>query len=582
MKRRAHNDPAQPLLDLTGAAEATKRIESSDDPDLAPLDRHFARLMLRLNETPSHPLLETAAQTMSARRAAGDICISIEEFGARAEVEAELLATRVVGRPDDVKPLVLDAAGRLYLQRYWAYKQTLAQALRRRIDAAAPALNEERLARDLAAVFGGASSSDPQRRAAETALRRTFCVITGGPGTGKTHTMVKLLLLLQAEAEAAGRPLRVALTAPTGKAAARMKETVHATLPNVAPGADATIAQIASGSRTLHRLLGTIPNSVYFRHNEERPLPVDAVIVDEASMIDLALMAKLVAAVPAQARLILLGDKDQLSSVEAGHVLGELCAPDGSGKLPEHVCELTTNHRFAETSGIYRLSRLVNAGDSEAAVTLLREKRVSDLDASVLPPPAALAGALREPLLAGLGPLRDCTDPEEALARLGQFRILAAVRKGPYGVENLNRLAEQILAREGVIVPERTFYEGRPLLILENDHTLHLFNGDVGVVLRDQEAGGELRAFFPGADGGVRRLLPARLPAHETVFAMTVHKSQGSEFERVLLVLPDRENAVVTRELIYTGITRARSHVELWSREAPLRAAIARRVARAS
>ena len=534
-----------------------------------PLDAHFAALMLRLHGGP-HEVLERAARIVSAGRAAGHICVPFES-------EAEALRTaRVVGAPGEFKPLILDARGRLYLHRYWEYEAQLAAAIRARIGVDAPC-DAALLKRGLDRLFGNAAKTqDWQREAVETAVRRRFSVITGGPGTGKTWTLVAVLALLHEQFAARDAKLRVRLAAPTGKAAARMKESIQRTL-ETDPRFVECRALLDQEATTLHRLLGTIPDSPYFRHDANRPLAVDAVIVDEASMVDLALMAKLFAAIPPTASVLLLGDKDQLASVEAGNVLGDICHAPLSG----HIVELRENRRFAEDSGIRQLSSLVNAGDADGALAVLAENR-PDISTHGLPAPSDLSAVLRESVLAGYRACLEAEDPVTALTALNSFRILCALRRGPYGVENLNRLAEQALAEAGLIEPTAEHYRGRPVLITANDYQLHLFNGDVGMLLPDPEAGGELRAWFLDAAGGLRRILPARLPAHETVFAMTVHKSQGSEFRRVLLILPDRDTPVATRELLYTAITRARESVELWHEAPILRAAIARRTERSS
>lgn len=565
----------------------------AESAEVSAVGRHFARFMVELNGRPSTEL-EFSARLVSAWREAGHICVPLRTTGLRA-LAVKLREARVVGRPGEMKPLILDDRDRLYLQRYWHYENELARAITERLRPA-EGVDASLLARGLQRFFGSDEQANEQQRAAATAVEKNFCVISGGPGTGKTRTVVVILALLVEQFSARGRKARIALAASTGKAAARMKESVERTAAEleIEPGVRAAIP---SDAKTLHRLLGPISESPYFRHDAERPLAVDAVIVDEASMVDLALMTKLVAAVPTAARLILLGDKDQLASVEAGYVLGDICqVTSDSARHPpisQHIVELKRNYRFGSESGINRLSALVNAGEADAVLGILRDTRYADIRGVTLPAPGALAARLRECVMgpeesagnisAGYRAYRQTDDPREALMRFAAFRILAAVRRGPFGVINLNSLAQEALAAEGLIRPETgLFYAGRPVLVLRNDPQLKLFNGDVGLILPDPEADGALRAFFMDAGGLLRRVLPARLPEHETVFAMTVHKSQGSEFERVLLVLPDRESQVVTRELVYTGMTRARKEVELWYREQPLRAALMRRIERSS
>ena len=538
-----------------------------------PLDSRFAALMVKLNGQPDRTL-EHAARSVSAWRAAGHICVPLTELGGRA-MEDELRATAVVGTPGEFKPLILDERGRLYLHRYWAYETELARAIQQRLGRSME-FEEELLLSGLRRF----EQAESQRTAARMAVEKNLCVITGGPGTGKTRTVVVVLALLIEQFAARNQKGRIALTAPTGKAAARMKESVQQM---AASSAFANVRdQLPQDATTLHRLLGVIPNSPRFRHDAQHPLAKDVVIVDEASMVDLALMAKLFAAVPSHARVILLGDKDQLASVEAGNVLGDICAGGRDALIGEHIVELRENFRFAPESGIHRLSRDVNGGDAHAALALLESAPLSDLVASRLPALAALARSLAPRVIGGYGKYLAQNDPALALADFSQFRILCAFRRGPFGVENMNRLAEEALTEAGLIDPESTHYRGRPILILTNDYNLKLYNGDVGLILPDAEAGGELRAFFQDASGGIRRFLPSRLPAHETVFAMTVHKSQGSEFEQVLFVLSDQDSPLLTRELVYTGITRASERVELWYRGEILREAIARRVERSS
>jgi exodeoxyribonuclease V alpha subunit len=327
-------------------------------------------------------------------------------------------------------------------------------------------------------------------------------------------------------------------------------------------------------------------------------------------MVDMALMSKLVQALSKEARLILLGDKDQLASVEAGAVLGDICDSGNNhgfskqfltdlkgvagcviDSLPNEnsesgirdcIVELHKSYRFGSDSGIASASRAVNAGDGDMFLEVLKEDRYADITWKDLPRPDALPGSIKATVINGFKHYLNTNDPWEAFDLFEHFRILCALREGPYGVSALNLLAEQILKSAGFIEPEKTWYPYRPLLITRNDYSLRLFNGDVGIILPDPESNNDLRAFFPAADGILRKLHPLRLPAHETVYAMTVHKSQGSEFDSVLMLLPDKDYPVLTRELIYTGVTRAREHIEIWGKEDVFRTAVSRRTERTS
>lgn len=531
------------------------------ESEFSALDRKLGDFLEGLS-TSSAAEVRLAAMFASRARANGNICVSLEEIGAEESVRPgalrkKLKASAVVGAPGEFTPLILDAHDRLYLRRYWEYEQQLAQAIIARSSDRSAASSE--------------AAEDLQEVAAAKAVASRFTVITGGPGTGKTRTVMRILELLLAQP--GGESLRVLLAAPTGKAAARMTESVREVRENLA-------------ATTIHRLLGYRPGSPSFRHNAENQLVADAVIIDEASMVDLALMAKLVAAVPLSARLILLGDRDQLASVEAGSVLADICAAAESASIGEplyrSVVVLKHSYRFAESGGIRKVSSAVNAGDAGSALAALRDKADDEVGWEPLPSAAKLPSALRERVRAAFQPCLETDDPFQALSRLKEFRILCAVRHGPFGVVNLNAIAEEILAGTGLITPQRGWYAGRPLTITQNDYNLGLFNGDSGIILADRESNGELRAFFLSAEGNLRRYLPSRLPQHETAFAMTVHKSQGSEFERLLVILPEKESPLLTRELLYTAITRARQRVEIWSSEAVLRATIASRVRRIS
>jgi exodeoxyribonuclease V alpha subunit len=590
------------------------------------LEAHVTRLLTRLIGR-EEPLLALAARLVCRATGEGNICASLADAAGQPlatlgedgaglappfPLWCEILRREeVVGRPGEVAPLILDDAGRLYLYRYWAYERGLAEDLAARLADDPAGIEPRRLRDGLDRLFPRAAEGGPdrQRLAAAVAVLKRLCVISGGPGTGKTTTVVRILALLLEQAEG---PLRIALAAPTGKAAARMQEAIRTSRETLRVEPHIR-ERIPTEATTIHRLLGFRPGSVGFRHDRDTPLPVDAVVVDEASMVDLALMAKLVQAVPRQARLILLGDKDQLASVEAGAVLGDICggspgispdfrrrllavagqepsAADGPGGGPaaqdgppiqDAIVELTQSYRFSQVGGIGRLAGLVNAGDGRAALDLLERGECPDLGWRPLASPRELPARLAERAERLGAPLASGT-PEAALEALDRFRILSAHRAGPYGVEALNGLVAAALEARGAIRPRALWYPGRPVLVTANDYAARLFNGDLGIALPDPAAGGALRVFFRPPEGVLRRVLPGRLPDHETAYATTVHKSQGSEADEVLLILPDALTPVLTRELVYTAVTRARKRVEIWGDPAVFAAAAGRRLSRSS
>jgi exodeoxyribonuclease V alpha subunit len=510
---------------------------------------------------------------------------------------------------------------RLYLRRYWAYERRIDTLLRQRLveHETTPDDFSQRLTR----LFGPAQPGaviDWQKLACALATRSAFSIVTGGPGTGKTTTVVRLLALLQAPAVEAGKPLRIRLAAPTGKAAARLTESISQQVRTLEVD-EAVRVKIPSDVTTVHRLLGSRPGTRHFRHHAGNRLPLDVLVVDEASMIDLEMMANLLDALPAHARLVLLGDKDQLASVEAGAVLGDLCRDaeagwyspqtrlwlqavsgenlDASGlqedtqgthPLAQQVVMLRHSRRFGEGSGIGQLARWVNQQQPEEARKLLAARSHDDVFSLSLKgeQDRALERLLLEghgdgpqgyrhylSLLRSLRPPLDSTldDPcwtdwaREVLQAFDAFQLLCAVRKGPWGVEGLNQRVTAALLKARLIDNDQQWYEGRPVLMTRNDYGLGLMNGDIGIALKLPEREGPeagkkvLRVAFPRNDGqgGVRFVLPSRLNDVETVYAMTVHKSQGSEFAHTALILPDALNPVLTKELIYTGITRAKN-----------------------
>ena len=556
---------------------------------------------------------------------------------------AQLRASRWVATPDDDSaeagqaPLAWEH-GLLYLRRYREYERRLALGLQRigraQVENGDPAMlaplfaqlfpgdqmaapHASSIQRDLFAQtpFDGADeparNADHQARAAALALRHALLLVTGGPGTGKTTTIARLLVLLAAQAGAAGLPPpRVALAAPTGRAAERMAESLRNAVQHLSQlGVDAALLeQLPSTGTTLHRLLGVIPDSPRFRHHADNPLPFDVVVVDEASMIDLPLMAKLVDAIASGARLVLLGDPDQLPSVEAGDVLGAIlrAAGDGDAVAPADAqalqpllgeppaesiaapapgfagarVHLHRGYRQSDALQLAPLAAAMREGDAARTLSLLRS---GDL------PGVHFHENEGDPLQAWHDPLQRYWDalataqtPAQALALASRLRLLTAVREGPQGARGLNARIEELLGGATPRGGAPAHFHGRLLLVTENSYRHRLFNGDVGICLHDGSGRGTT-AWFPGDDPeNPRPFHPAALPAHESAFAMTVHKAQGSEFDQVWLQLPSRDNRVLGRELLYTGITRARHALHLAGSVEVIEAALSRHASRLS
>lgn len=522
--------------------------------------------------------------------------------------------TRAVGNPGDFCPLILDAKNRLYLYRYWDYEKKLSDAISQRIKGDIAEIDTLILKDSLNRLFPKNSNDhfNWQKVAAMIAAFKRLCVITGGPGTGKTFTMARILALLLEQST--NDKLKILLAAPTGKAAARIGESIKI-VKKTLPSHKDIIDAIPSDAYTIHRMLGTIQGAPYFRHNAENPLNADVVVVDEASMVDLALMSKLVAAVPDDARFILIGDRDQLASVETGFVMADICDPNHIHLFSKYFCRqfegltretinipdshqkdhpglydcmvvLKKSYRFSGSSGIGKVSHTVNHGKIDETLLNLRNhpdqivwKKISNSD--------GFSTALSERVIKGYAEYLNTDDPNKALHLFNRFKILCAVKVGPFGVNSVNRLTEQILTREGLIKLDNfsahPWYKGRPVLITRNDYRLELFNGDIGITLPAPDSKRkDLFVYFQGAAGEYRRFLPNRLPEHETAYALTVHKSQGSEFESILLILPDRVYPVLTRELLYTGITRAKKKIWLWGSEDIIKTIISHKIARTS
>ena len=596
---------------------------------LRTLDHALAQSLRRLDrDTPDAVLAAAALASLAVAKGHAGIRLGAADALVEAEIAwpdatawtRQLAASRWVDTPDDAAavadphaPLVLEG-GLLYLRRYREYERALALGLQRIATQPVPETGIEPLAPLFARLFPQATHDDRQARAAALALRHALLLVTGGPGTGKTTTTARLLVLLVAQALHAGRASpRIALAAPTGRAAERMAESVrHAVQALAAQGVDADLlATLPTTGTTLHRLLGTIPDSPRFRHHADNPLPFDVVVVDEASMIDLPLMAKLVDAVADGTRLVLLGDPDQLPSVEAGDVLAAILSAAGDGNdtgmqdagalrpllgdvpITDHHAggehrqgrfagirvHLQRGWRQSEALQLAPLAAAVREGDATTTLSLLR----SDTLAGVrfhedLADPLDLQ---REDLLSHWRALGEAATPTDALALSARLRILTAVREGPQGARTLNTRIERLLVEGGTGLQRagQGHFHGQLVIVTENSYRHRLFNGDIGLCFRDAQ--GVLLAWFPGdTPAQPRAFHPASLPAHESAFAMTVHKAQGSEFDAVWLLLPARGNRVLSRELVYTGITRARRELHIAGNEVVIRDALSRHASR--
>ncbi|KNC11950.1 exonuclease V subunit alpha [Klebsiella sp. RIT-PI-d] len=586
---------------------------------LRPLDVQFA-LMVAEKE---HPAVMLAAAVLSRDAGEGHVCLPLSRLapdahvtGKAGEIWAQIFAC--ADAPDDWNALMMQSAavscdetpapvmlhdGRLYLNRMWRNELSVARFFSEQNQPMA--VDETQLAEILNVLFPSSEDIDWQKVAAAVALTRRISVISGGPGTGKTTTVAKLLAAL---VQMSDDKCRIRLAAPTGKAAARLTESLGAALRRL-PLTEAQKKLLPTDASTLHRLLGAQPGSQRMRYHAANPLHLDVLVVDEASMIDLPMMSRLIDALPAHGRIIFLGDRDQLASVEAGAVLGDICAwvnggytparaaelsrltgtavpagkDSGAGALRDSLCLLQKSYRFTSHSGIGQLAAAVNCGDKRSLKTVcsqgfddinLKPLRTQDEYQSMLDD--ALSGYAHYLTL-----LRENAQPDAVLAAFSEFQLLCALREGPYGVSGLNTQLEQALARKRhMTLPRHSrWYPGRPIMIARNDSALGLFNGDIGVALEGEQG---MRVWFPMPDGTVKSFHPGRLPEHDTAWAMTVHKSQGSEFDHAALILPAQSVPLVTRELVYTAITRARQRLSLYADDKLLAQAVVTRTERRS
>lgn len=592
---------------------------------LRPLDVQIARMLAQ----PTEPALMLAIACLSADTGIGHVCLPLalltpsRLFDSRMPPLAQeawlrvgcpsieewtqlLLESNVVSDGSSPTPLVLDNQ-RLYLQRMWQYECAVARFFNR---PRPPVIGDEiSITAVLARYFPSTDKViDWQKIAAAIAITHQVALISGGPGTGKTSTVAKLLAALLRLNN--GRSLRIMVAAPTGKAAARLSESLGLALEHLELDEEQK-QQLPRKAITLHCLLGAKPNSQRMHYNRSNPLHVDILIIDEASMVDLPMMANVLAALPPQARVVFLGDRCQLSSVEAGAVLGDICyfievsyssarraelarltgftLPAGVGcrsySIADSLCLLRKSYRFDEGSDIGRLANAINTGDDKGALTLLN----AGMSVNISYTPLRKAAEYQHMLSDCVKGYRDYLQrvhnhdaPATILNAFNRFRLLCALRDGPFGVTGLNNRIELALSREGLLAIGNSGlgYLGRPVMIVCNAPSLGLYNGDIGILLWNGEQ--TLHVYFPLPDGDVKAVPLSRLPEHETAFAMTVHKSQGSEFYHTALTLPNQTLSVLTRELLYTAVTRARTRLSLYVSDDVLRYAIATKTQRRS
>jgi exodeoxyribonuclease V alpha subunit len=598
---------------------------------LAAADVHVAvRLAQLAKEEDENTLLATALAVRAPRL--GSVCVDLATIAATAATdidapvdlqelpwpETEAWVAGLASSPliaageegGEGRPLRL-VGTTLYLDRYWRDERSVAADLLARNEPAG-GVDAAVLTDGLARLFDG-DEPDLQRLAAATCVLRRLAVVGGGPGTGKTTTVTRILVLLDEQAEGAGEPPPlVALAAPTGKAAARLEEAVHDEASTLELSEPEQARLLETRASTLHRLLGRRAGSANrFWHDRRNQLPHDVVIVDETSMVSLSMTARLLDAVRRDARLILVGDPKQLASIEAGAVLGDLVGraadalrmreparsrlaevaqqtvpatePPAGVAIGDGIVVLRRVHRFA--GAIADLAEAVRGGDAEAALAILRAGHddVRWIDVDIAEPDAreALRPVRQAAVAAGrrIVEAARAGDSAAAMAALGSFRLLCAHRRGPYGVSTWNAVVESWLANELDHFAEDAWYIGRPLLVTQNDYGLRLYNGDTGVIVA-RDAGRKSAVFE--RQGGLVEISPTRLDAVDTVHALTIHKSQGSQVDAVAVLLPDPSSRILTRELLYTAVTRARESMVVCGTETTIRAALGRPVAHAS
>ncbi len=589
---------------------------SVQELDFSSFDLHFADLLYNIDNS-NNSIIYISAALASKALHEGHTCLDMGKLASKSYIFKDipftldslpslehwrnaLLLSKIAGSPGDYRPLIIDGS-RLYIYRYWKYEDYLARSLLSKTSLLTSDISMYKSQIDCLFPTKLSDELDFQKIAAVASLINNCTIISGGPGTGKTTTVAKIIVLLLI---VYGCKLRIAITAPTGKAAARLSTSINQIVPALS-FTDNIKHAIPNNASTLHRLLGVNPHTTEFLHNSTNLLPYDVVIIDEASMIDLALMSKCISALSPNCKLILLGDKNQLSSVEAGSVLGDICdtgsshsftpafnkrlqtifpniclSKDDESEFSNCIISLQKSYRFSSSSGIGLLSHAINEGSFDVVFDILNDPNQNECTFKQLSQNSDIVSMLKPYANNYFTPLLNSNNPNAAFEILDNFRFLGTIRQGSFGVDTINELIASILLHKKV--DNFITFHSKPIIITNNNYALEVFNGDTAILQTDSANINNLRAAFKTQDSTIRYLQLRQLTSWDSAYALTVHKSQGSEFDSVVLVLPPFESPILTRELLYTAVTRAKKKIEIWGTLPILKKCIASRIERTS
>lgn len=580
--------------------------------NILPIDKHFANYLLEL-EGSSDVNLYNAIIALNYCSRQKNICLNEDKY---QEIKSELDFTQsyteivnlfnnsnICGVPGEYKPIILSNSS-IYLYRYWEYENIIASKIKEILLLNKPTKIDISVLDKYFPIYN-INEFDYQRAAALLALSSNFAIITGGPGTGKTSTITKILAcIFDLEPE---KEFRIALAAPTGKAATRIQEAIKNNVLRI-KNSEGSISEDIERKllsdklkpSTIHRLLGSNFNSPYFKHNAKNLLNYNIIIVDEVSMVDIPLLAKLLLAVEVNTKIILVGDRNQLSSVEAGSFLGDVTDIEdiqqkiqfNYKKLVDNsLKELTFRDCIVELSKVHRtdnevinqLSQYVKNGNSTDTIKLAEQHNIIENISSHLKGNNALLTNIYSHYSKYFSAIKNSAtnaEIDKIFAIFNDFKVLCALRNGVLGADNLNTEFEKVHFKYYNISGNPKWYQGKAIMITTNDYKLKLYNGDIGIALTDEN--NELRVYFQNSDGTIRKLNTALIPAYESAYFITIHKSQGSEYNNIFMILSSEDNPVITRELIYTGITRAKKEIKIITAKNVFEKSIVKKIVRTS